>query len=116
MATNFHAPSASSVSDESCNPQGQCGRYRNHIRLYEADLHGASDIAAVPALAGAPVTPAAKRLVLDFATLGLPVLDNLEGFAFGPRLPNGHAVLVFVSDDNFSKTQVTQLLLFEVMP
>ncbi|WBS00946.1 esterase-like activity of phytase family protein [Pseudoduganella sp. SL102] len=120
--------------------QGADGRYRNHIRLYEADLRGASDIAAVPALArvalaannanadaakeaprgaatgAAAIAPAAKRLVLDFNTLGLPVLDNLEGFAFGPRLPNGHATLLFVSDDNFSKSQVTQLLLFEVLP
>ena len=96
--------------------QGSDGRYRNHIRLYEADLRGASDIRSVPALAGAAFTPAAKRLVLDFATLGLPVLDNVEGFAFGPPLPNGHATLVFVTDDNFSESQVTQLLLFEVVP
>lgn len=100
--------------------QGDDGRYRNYIRLYEADLRGATDVHAVPALAGAaaasPVIPAAKRLVLDFTTLGLPVLDNLEGFAFGPPLPNGHATLLFASDDNFSKSQVTQLLLFEVLP
>ncbi|WP_338764000.1 esterase-like activity of phytase family protein [Massilia sp. METH4] len=96
--------------------QGNDGRYRNYIRLYEADLTHASDVAAMPALAGAPIRPAAKRLVLDFATLGLPVLDNVEGFAIGPRLPNGHATIVFVTDDNFSKSQVTQLLLFELLP
>ena len=100
--------------------QGDDGRYRNHVRLYEADVGRATDIRAVPALAGAAATPAsvpaAKRLVLDFTTLGLPVVDNLEGFAFGPRLPNGHATLLFVSDDNFNKSQVTQLLLFEVLP
>jgi hypothetical protein len=96
--------------------QGEDGRYRNYIRLYEADLRGASDVGALPALAGAAFTPAAKRLVLDFATLDLPVLDNVEGFAFGPRLPNGNATVVFVSDDNFSKRQVTQLLLFEARP
>lgn len=96
--------------------QGADGRYRNYIRLYEADLRGATDTRAIPALAGARFQPAAKRLVLDFTTLGLPVLDNVEGFAFGPRLPNGHATMVFVSDDNFSKSQVTQLLLFEVLP
>jgi hypothetical protein len=96
--------------------QGDDGRYRNYVRLYEADLRHASDVGAVPALGGAPVTPDTKRLVLDFATLGLPVLDNLEGFSFGPALPNGHATLVFVSDDNFSRSQVTQLLLFEVLP
>lgn len=99
--------------------QGADGRYRNHIRLYEADLRRASGIAAVPSLAApgaSGIEPAAKRLVLDFTTLGLPVLDNLEAFAFGPRLPNGHATLLFASDDNFSRSQVTQLLLFEVLP
>lgn len=96
--------------------QGDDGRYRNHIRLYQADLGDATDTAGMAALAGAAFRPATKRLVLDFSTLAVPVPDNLEGLAFGPRLPNGHATLVFVSDDNFSTTQVTQLLLFEVMP
>jgi hypothetical protein len=36
--------------------------------------------------------------------------------AFGPTLPNGHASLVLISDDNFSDKQVTQVLAFEVMP
>lgn len=96
--------------------QGDDGRYRNFIRLYQADLRAASDVRTVPALAVAPFTPATKRLLLDFTTLGLPVLDNVEGFAFGPRLANGNATLVFVSDDNFNRHQVTQLLLFEVLP
>ncbi|QGZ38545.1 hypothetical protein IP92_01119 [Pseudoduganella flava] len=96
--------------------QGEDGSYRNYIRLYEADVRGATDVATLPALAGAAVAPVAKRLVLDFNTLGLPVLDNVEAFGFGPQLPNGHATLLFVTDDNFSKNQVTQLLLFEVLP
>ena len=92
------------------------GVHENYIRLYATDSRGASDVAALPALAGASYAPAAKRLVLDVNTLGLPHVDNLEGMAWGPRLPNGHASLVLVSDDNFSKTQVTQFLLFEVLP
>jgi hypothetical protein len=96
--------------------QGEDGKYSNYIRLYAADVRGATDVATVSALAGAAVTPVAKRLVLDFATLGLPVLDNVEAFGFGPPLPNGHATLLFVTDDNFSKSQVTQLLLFEALP
>jgi hypothetical protein len=31
-------------------------------------------------------------------------------------LANGHASLVLISDDNFGKDQVTQLLLFELIP
>lgn len=96
--------------------QGADGIYRNHIRLYETDVAGATDVAALPALAGATVQPARKRLVLDLDTLALPRVDNIEALSWGPRLPNGHRTLVLVSDDNFSATQVTQLLLFEVLP
>ncbi len=95
--------------------QGDDGKYRNHIRLYEMDVRGATDVARIPALAGAAIAPARKRLVLDLNTLHLPVLDNLEGIGWGPRLPNGHATLAFISDDNFNPAEVTQLLLFEVL-
>jgi hypothetical protein len=43
-------------------------------------------------------------------------IDNIEGVTFGPTLPNGHATLIFVADDNFKQIQKTQLLLFEVIP
>jgi len=96
--------------------QGADGKYVNYIRLYETDARGATDTAAIPALAGASIVPARKRLVLDFTSLKLPLLDNLEGMSWGPRLPNGKDTLLFISDDNFSPTQTTQLLLFEVNP
>ena len=92
------------------------GVYRNSIRLYEADLSAADDVAAQASLRDAAPRPAAKRLVLDLDALALPRLDNIEGMAWGPRLPNGHATLVLVSDDNFSTSQVTQLLALEVLP
>jgi len=93
--------------------QDAAGQYRNYIRLYAMDTGGATDVSALPALAGASFTPARKRLVLDLNTLGLPALDNVEGISWGPLLPNGKRSLVLISDDNFNKTQVTQLLLFE---
>ena len=96
--------------------QGADGTYRNYIRVYEMDVRGATDVAPLATLRGAAVTPVRKRLVLDLNTLGLPALDNIEGFAWGPRLANGHDSLVFVSDDNFNSAEVTQLLLFEVLP
>ncbi|UGQ49069.1 esterase-like activity of phytase family protein [Massilia endophytica] len=96
--------------------QAASGKYRNYVRLYEMDVRSATDVQHMDSLQGARFTPAAKRLVLDFDTLRLPVLDNVEGFSFGPKLPNGHDTLVFVSDDNFSARQVTQFLLFEVIP
>ncbi|WP_459614281.1 esterase-like activity of phytase family protein [Bordetella sp. 2513F-2] len=95
--------------------QGPDGTYRNHIRLYEADVTGATELAEVEALQGAAVTPMTKRLVLDLDTLDLPRVDNIEGMAWGPTLDNGRASLVMVSDDNFNPAQVTQLLAFQVL-
>ncbi|WP_229490385.1 esterase-like activity of phytase family protein [Pseudoduganella namucuonensis] len=92
------------------------GRFHFHVRLYEMDTGGATDIQRIAALSGAAYVAARKRLVLDVDRLPLARRDNLEGMAWGPRLANGHDTLVLVSDDNFSATQVTQLLLFEAMP
>ena len=96
--------------------QGADGSYRNAVRLYEMQLAGATDVQSLPALAGATYRAATKRLVLDLNTLGLERLDNLESLSWGPRLPNGHRTLMIASDDNFNKNQVTQFLLFEVLP
>lgn len=90
--------------------------YRTFVRIYELDAAGASDIQHLPTLQDGGFIQMKKRLVLDLARLKLPIIDNLEGIAFGPTLANGHRSLVLISDDNFSKTQVTQLLLFEVIP
>lgn len=97
--------------------QGSDGVFNFHIRLYQMDLGQASDIRQVASLKTAPgVIPAAKRLLLDFDTLGLDRVDNLEGVAWGPKLANGHDSLVFISDNNFLPAQVTQVLVFEVLP
>ncbi len=101
---------------ERATVQSADGAHTNYIRLYATDSRGATDVKALPGLSGAQFIPARKRLVLDFRTLGLPRVDNLEAMGFGPRLPNGHATLVLASDDNFGKAQVTQFLLFEVLP
>jgi hypothetical protein len=96
--------------------QDAAGAYRVYVRIFEIDTAGATDVGPLPTLAGARFRPVSKRLVLDLDSVGLPRIDNLEGMALGPKLPNGHASLVLISDDNFSKSQLTQLLLFEVMP
>lgn len=87
-----------------------------HIRLYEAELDGATDVRHLAALQGAAYMPLRKRLVLDLDAAGLDKVDNLEGISWGPKLANGHDTLVLVSDDNFDASQVTQLLAFEVLP
>ncbi|WP_343731948.1 esterase-like activity of phytase family protein [Duganella sp.] len=96
--------------------QADDGSYKDYVRIYEIDTAGASDVQHLATLKGAGYQLVKKRLVLDIGDLKLPIVDNLEGMAFGPRLANGHASLVLISDDNFSKTQVTQLLLFDVLP
>lgn len=102
---------------EHCGVEGADGIWANYIRVYEMDLEGASDIAAMPSLISAPYTPVKKRLVLDLAKRpGIGRIDNIEGMALGPRLANGNRSLVLVSDNNFNPAQATQLLAFEMLP
>jgi hypothetical protein len=96
--------------------QAADGSYKDYIRLYEIDTAGATDVSAISALKGATFTPVKKRLVLNFDDLKLRWIDNVEGMSFGPKLANGHDSLVFVSDDNFNVTEVTQFFVFEVLP
>ena len=87
----------------------------NSIRLYRVALPGATNVDGVAALAGAlgAIRPAEKTLLFDLDTLGIP-LDNVEGMAFGPDLPDGRRSLILVSDNNFAAAQFTQFLLFAV--
>ena len=86
----------------------------NSLRVYVIDTRDGTDVLNVPALKAGQYTPVSKRLLLNFDTLGLKKLDNTEGMTFGPRLPNGNRTLVFVSDDNFRKSQITQFVAFEL--
>ena len=85
----------------------------NSLRLYWIDTSEADDVLDMPALLGAKFKPADKVLLLDFANAGLLRLDNTEGMTRGPTLANGNPTLVFVSDDNFNSTQITQFVAFE---
>jgi hypothetical protein len=89
------------------------GRIDSDIRLYIADAKNAEDISN-KTLATDPIKkPITKKLLLDMNKDG-HFIDNIEGVTFGPTLPNGHRTLIFIVDDNFSKTQKGQVLLFEV--
>lgn len=90
--------------------------FRFSVRLYEARFASATDVASTASLRD--ITPVAmtKRLVLDLDKSGIGHIDNIEGVSWGPRLSNGHASLLLVSDDNFSTQQVTQFVAFEVVP
>ncbi len=61
-----------------------------------------------------------KKLILDLDDIknqmspGFRRLDNLEGMALGPVLPNGKQSLVLTADNNFSTGQRSMIMLFEV--
>jgi hypothetical protein len=93
----------------------------NQIRIYRISVTGATDVSGLDSIKGhSEIVPVTKTLILDLAQVpGLsadltPHLDNFEGMAFGPRLPDGRATLLLVSDDNFSATQRTWFLLFAI--
>lgn len=100
----------------------------NHVRIYKVDASNATDIAATMALKGIDYTPATKTLLFDFEDIRsklstIPggsdgIVDNIEGMAFGPDLPNGKKSLVLVADNNFSAfgKQLNQFIVFEVTP
>ena len=94
----------------------------NRIRIFRVSLSGATDISAIESLrAAGPVSPARKTLLLDLDRLTglspqLSGLDNFEGMAWGPVLPDGRRQLLLVSDDNYSPRQVTAFLSFAAAP
>jgi hypothetical protein len=86
-------------------------------KIFQFTMAGASDTSAIAALQPKPPTapnPVRKTLVLDLADLGITI-DNVEGMALGPVLADGSKSLLIVTDDNFSKDQVTQFLLFRLV-
>jgi 3-phytase len=96
-------------------------RGMNTIRIYRVSLTGATDVSKLDSLKDqSGIVPVTKTLLVDLSQIqGLspelaPELDNFEGLAFGPRLPDGRATLLVVSDDNFSDRQRTWFLLFAI--
>ncbi|BCI54754.1 phytase [Mycolicibacterium litorale] len=85
----------------------------NSVRIYRAQVGDADNVLDVAAFAGRQVRPMTKSLVADLTDIAaLGRLDNIEGITLGPALPDGRRALVLVSDDNFSPTQITQVLAF----
>lgn len=90
------------------------GRLACAVKLYIADLSGATDISQVPFLqSGISFTAARKKLLLNLDETGT-YIDNIEGICFGPVLPNGKKSLLLVADNNFNPIQKSQVFLFEI--
>jgi hypothetical protein len=94
----------------------------NRVRVYKVSLGDpAAGCTSDPALVeGRPVLD--KELLVDVARLAhgplppprqpqpTPLLENYEGIAIGPPLPDGRATLVLVSDDNARPEQTARVL------
>ncbi|MGB7711072.1 MAG: esterase-like activity of phytase family protein [Microcoleus sp.] len=85
------------------------------IKLFEISLEKSDRIEGLESLKSrlSELSPAQKRLLLDFDTLKIP-LDNIEGLTWGPVLGDGSRGLILVSDNNFSPFQETQILGFKI--
>ncbi len=84
------------------------------VRVFEIDLWGATDVKDVSSLKSSNAKPVSKKLVADLSDFPLPVIDNVEGLAWGPRLPTGERTLVLVSDDNFAAEEFTRFIALAV--
>ena len=84
------------------------------VKIFLCDLKKATDVKNYPSLQNQKLELASKKLVLNMDDLGI-FIDNIEGLTFGPKLANGNPSIIFVSDNNFSDKQKTQVLVFELM-
>jgi hypothetical protein len=90
------------------------GRLPCTIRVFIADLNGATDISTITLKNNQSFVPAKKTLLLNMDDLGI-YTDNIEAVTFGPLLPNGHKTLLFIADNNFTVIEKAQVLLFEII-
>ena len=93
--------------------------HRNVIRIFKCTISNkTTDVLKVESLKDASFTSIEKTLVADLEDFVIKMnphsLDNIEGLAFGPSLPNGKRSLIVVSDNNFGKAQRTLFMAFEI--
>jgi hypothetical protein len=89
------------------------GKQACTIKVFLCDLSKATDVKDIASLQNQNYVVASKKLILNMDDLGV-FIDNVEGVTFGPKLASGKQSILFVTDNNFSDKQKTQLLLFEV--
>ncbi|TDE29786.1 esterase-like activity of phytase family protein [Flavobacterium ranwuense] len=84
------------------------------IKVFLCDLKKATNVKNYASLKNQKFELASKKLILNMDNLGI-FIDNIEGLTFGPKLANGNRSIIFVSDNNFSDKQKTQVLVFELV-
>lgn len=97
------------------------GRKGNRIRIFDVDASMATNTLDQNNLKYNFHSPAKKELLYDFKWakkfLAEGIIDNIEGLAFGPILPNGNPSLILVADNNFNSIgkQYNQFVLMEIL-
>jgi hypothetical protein len=84
------------------------------VKVFLCDLKKATNVKNYPSLQNQKLELASKKLIVNMDDLGI-FIDNIEGLTFGPKLANGNPSIIFVSDNNFSDKQKTQILVFELV-
>jgi hypothetical protein len=84
------------------------------VKVFLCDLKKATNVKNYASLQNQKLELASKKLVLNMDDLGI-FIDNIEGLTFGPKLANGNPSIIFVSDNNFSDKQKTQVFVFELV-
>ena len=84
------------------------------VKVFLCDLKKATNIKNLASLQNQNLQLGSKKLILNMDDLGI-FIDNIEGLTFGPKLANGNPSIIFVSDNNFSDKQKTQVLVFELV-
>ena len=95
---------------------------KNVIRIFKNSITAkTTDVSKIQSLKTAEYSPVEKTLILDLDDVvpslqsTAKALDNIEGLSFGPTLKNGNRTLIVCSDNNFSKTQRTMFIAFEIL-
>ena len=90
-------------------------------RIYKIDLTDATDVSGLTLTRNdlpADVMPVSKTLFLDVAealrTAEQPIPEKLEGVAIGPKLADGSYALLLATDNDFSVTQDSGNVQFDV--
>lgn len=86
----------------------------NKVRLYLVSIKDASDLLGQESIMKSNIKIANKMLILDFDSIPISKVDNIEGMTWGKSLENGNPTLIFVSDNNFSSEQVSQFIILEL--
>lgn len=91
----------------------------NSAAIYEVDLSKATDVSGQERLQLGKFVGVTKKLLVDFEGDLQKIrsgksAQNYEALSWGPLLPDGRRSLLVISDNNFSKKEITELVVFAV--